>query len=721
MRPLDLLDQFDRAPSKIAFIATYEFNAQFFERRLLAKRTFGSAERVVVFMDQGRYHDLISAGLTVSGFNRRYLVVPVDRGTYVFHPKLYLALSDNRADAVIGSNNCTNAGTAYNIEICSAFSVSADKAEPSDGNARSVIRQVFDVLREFAAGSGVFRGLIEKEFLVPAEKCVPWLDPKVVLPRGDVELVHSHQRPLWAQLQKRLQELTVRKITILAPFFDSDLGFLKKLRSQWPDAPLAVIAQEHYATLPGRKLSKLLAKPKDCLFAAEIKPGRRLHAKAYAFETNKGTYWITGSANATSPAFEGRNTEAVILFRTKEGPDAILDDGPFKLKKMVPDKFIPGTEKEPRNENPRAACLALEAALLGPEGTLSLQARGFESFRRISLRVRNFNETTPVFSLWVKFDDKGHSPTSLDENQMAQLRGAVLCQLKGVNSSGHDEVSNEVAIAQLHQILKERGGHAGPRNALQTITETGENLVPYVDSLGSVREAVEFFNHCSIRFFDGETSGRGFRQETWKQRDPFKPDTPPTWANVPAGGTAEDLRRAIWDFVERHQWEKLNKHVRRGNLNGLPNFLDIFRTLNGLLLTYHARSIGGGGPIVPFPFVTHGIMINLELLIGPFEDGEADWYDGHGFVASIIDNMPADRKLVLDRLKEERVPQMLRAAVEAMVDCRAQARKLGVLDAWSLSRLRWVAAWIKAQGFDEPSADDVRAAGMEYSSEGQAA
>jgi hypothetical protein len=95
-------------------------------------------------------------------------------------------------------------------------------------------------------------------------------------------------------------------------------------------------------------------------------------------------------------------------------------------------------------------------------------------------------------------------------------------------------------------------------------------------------------------------------------------------------------------------------------------------------------------------------MINLELLIGPFEEGEADW-------------------LVRERLDEEPAPQMLRAAAEAMVDCRARARQIRELDVWSLNRFRWVADWIKSQGFVEPSAEDVRAARMEYSAVAQAA
>src|SRR5947209_1507967 len=103
MKPLDLLDHFDKGAGAIGFVATYEFSPQFFERRLLAKKSYGSAERIVVFMDRGRYRELLSGGLIGSEFNRRYLVVPVDRAPYVFHPKLYLVVGDGRVDAVIGS------------------------------------------------------------------------------------------------------------------------------------------------------------------------------------------------------------------------------------------------------------------------------------------------------------------------------------------------------------------------------------------------------------------------------------------------------------------------------------------------------------------------------------------------------------------------------------------------------------------------------------------
>jgi hypothetical protein len=183
--------------------------------------------------------------------------------------------------------------------------------------------------------------------------------------------------------------------------------------------------------------------------------------------------------------------------------------------------------------------------------------------------------------------------------------------------------------------------------------------------------------------------------------------------NKKAFGSLTDLREAIVEFVERHQHDKLYRHVLRGNLNGLPNFLDIFRTLNGLLFTYHVRVTAEIGPVLPFGFVTMHVMTNLELLIGPFEPRD-DAFEGNGYISAIYANFSGDRALVRDRLREERVPQMLYAAAEAMLRIRAKARKLQELDDWAKRRLNWIAAWIKAQGQMQPTREDIRAAGEEY-------
>ena len=394
MSPLDLLDHFDRAGSTVGFIATYDFNPEFFERRLLAKRTYGSAERIAIFMDRGRYRDLLNKGLITGGFNSRYLVVPVNRAPFVFHPKLYLALGETRTEAVIGSSNCTNAGIAYNVEICSTFSVSAERAVPSDRDAKWVIRHIFDAIREFAADAGPLRNVLEQEFVAEAEGKVPWLHRDIALSKGDVELLHSYRQPLWTQLRARLEQLRVRSIMIVAPFFDQDLALLRRLRSEWPNARMSLVAQEDYATLPVNKVTNLLAKREDVMLVAEVKLGRRLHAKAFAFDTENGTYWITGSANATTAAFDGRNTEAILWFRTRNTSDELLEHGPFNLRKIDPKTFKAGNEQEPRNEISRMGSPALDSALLEPDGTLDCQAAYVDELAETS-RCASATSTKP--------------------------------------------------------------------------------------------------------------------------------------------------------------------------------------------------------------------------------------------------------------------------------------------------------------------------------------
>ena len=275
-----------------------------------------------------------------------------------------------------------------------------------------------------------------------------------------------------------------------------------------------------------------------------------------------------------------------------------------------------------------------------------------------------------------------------------------------------------VALIQFNQLFRERGAGGGSRNPLRKLAETGEGLVSHLDSLGSVREAVEFLEHWSIKFDDGETDARGLGSTIWKPRDPFKSDTPAHWLSIPIENATEELRDAVWGFVRRHQKEKLEKHIRRGNLNGLPNFLDIFRTLNGLLLAFNRRKLENDLPVIPHPYVTEGMKRNLKLLIGSFRPDEDQDF---GFVASIRANLGGDQQIIQERLRREHVPEMIQAAVGSMIEVRKSARKLPGDDSWALARRDWISGWITESGLDVPSDEDVNSAKREYGCIGIAA
>jgi hypothetical protein len=131
--------------------------------------------------------------------------------------------------------------------------------------------------------------------------------------------------------------------------------------------------------------------------------------------------------------------------------------------------------------------------------------------------------------------------------------------------------------------------------------------------------------------------------------------------------------------------------------------------------------MGASVPIIPFAFVSEGIMKNLELLIGSIEPVEDDDFEARGFIPAIQRNMAGDLAVVGERLCDERVPQMLQAATEAMIEVRRKARKMNSMDRWAMTRLRWVSDWIRAQRLDQPTADEVRDAGLEYLPEAKAA
>src|SRR5205807_4621021 len=71
-------------------------------------------------------------------------------------------------------------------------------------------------------------------------------------------------------------------------------------------------------------------------------------------------------------------------------------------------------------------------------------------------------------------------------------------------------------------------------------------------------------------------------------RDPFHADFAPDWL-LNANGVTSNLSEAIYDFVDRHEKQRLRRHAKRGNINGMENFLDIFTALIRLLYVFHVR------------------------------------------------------------------------------------------------------------------------------------
>ena len=120
MKYVDVPSLFEGDRSHIAFLATYQFDPDFFERRLLRCSALQKARRIVVFVDRSEWLALLRRDIPARYVNRRYLVVPVQRSPGSFHPKLVLLLSESGGRVLCGSNNLTRAGCSSNLELLNA-------------------------------------------------------------------------------------------------------------------------------------------------------------------------------------------------------------------------------------------------------------------------------------------------------------------------------------------------------------------------------------------------------------------------------------------------------------------------------------------------------------------------------------------------------------------------------------------------------------------------
>ena len=101
------------------------------------------------------------------------------------------------------------------------------------------------------------------------------------------------------------------------------------------------------------------------------------------------------------------------------------------------------------------------------------------------------------------------------------------------------------------------------------------------------------------------------------------------------------------------------------------------------------------------------------MLIGP-PPGQSDDDANDSFLDAVRDNLGPDREILTERLAAEKMPEMLRAAVEAMVYARLRARKLSEYDRWTVRHLGWVFKNIADLGLPQPTAEEVQGDGAEY-------
>lgn len=703
---IDFLDFLRKARGDFAFVATYEFDPQFFERRILSSRSFEGA-KVAVFLDRHRYSEILASGRQGEAFDRDYFVIPIDRGGGVFHPKLYLSIGKKSSLVSVGSNNCTASGTGHNYELISGCEAPADG---SNSIATELVGSVFREFRRYAEDTPLLKGSLERSIFAEAKAAHPWLaaPPSSVAPKG-VEFLSSHEKPLLPQALNRLPTTVISEITLMAPFFGKDLSLIDRLRSIWPDAAFRILTQSGYSNLRVQEVERLQADgAKISLFTVNSrKSGRNLHAKSLAFTSAEGTYWLSGSANMSNSAMYGTSTETCLWFKTLQTVDQALENDELSWQSIAPSKFemVPIEEPLPPADEPHQ--LKLQSLVLKEDGDLIVAGTSPEQASGLRLQVTKRRDNLPALSKPITFKS-GQCSVSLSQNERAIFDKAALGQLVAT-VDGKEVSSNHCSIAQLGRLMRERSGGGSTGNRVARIRESGDGLIEYIDTLEGIDAAIDFMNNTTIRFHDG-AAGTGGGGTVWRPRDPFSGDIPDEWMLGSSGGTATELRDAVCAFVERHVNTRLERHAKKGNLAGLENFMDIFCASSRILLTWHHRLIEGQ-PVVPCPYLTKGMQEILATLVGPLKPEDAEHT---GFGAALMRNLRADRDLVRMELNRLNVAAVVTAACNEMIRARALHLGRSSADEWSSVRGQWISSWLKAMELDKPTEAQILESGAEF-------
>jgi len=286
-------------------IASYNVNFPFYERVVLPQLQASGCRHNILLVDARQCAEQIASdgdGPRLCG--SEYTLLPI-RSAAAFHPKFVMLLGRRGAKVAVGSHNMTIAGFGLNREIGTVYEVGGDESG-------APARQIWRFIQEWTAE---FPDAIQ-HLIFSSEHISPWLHSEDEV---DSEiLISSATGPnLWETLRPRLPK-QVSRLSVIAPYFDSNLDFLKRLDRELHPKELIVAIHPRFSEIrPDAK--RVLARVRfvDVSMMRGDWSEKLLHAKLYCFEGVRGqTVVVTGSANASSPAWlnsAGRQNAEIIV------------------------------------------------------------------------------------------------------------------------------------------------------------------------------------------------------------------------------------------------------------------------------------------------------------------------------------------------------------------------------------------------------------------------
>ena len=269
----------------------------------------------------------------------------------VFHSKIGFYVGEKRITAVIGSGNLTYSGMSYNDEAWCAFSISS-----ADSTDASVVAAMWSYLKSLISRQSISSAGLQVSWMLENSALLQSIDSLSEFGATEPDATgesflfaaNTGSGAIFDALVSSVGDSHVKSVKICAPFYDQNGTALKRLADTFTPSRIDCLVLPEEGTLPV-KFDRIaypsvrffrFDMPEDSTKTPDEKKRKFVHAKMIQVETDSGTIFAIGSANASVQALGGdgrySNDEADIIIKSSKGRNFLKDLG-IKAKDEIAD------------------------------------------------------------------------------------------------------------------------------------------------------------------------------------------------------------------------------------------------------------------------------------------------------------------------------------------------------------------------------------------------
>lgn len=336
-----------------AILSTYSFNFHHFEYQTLKTLKQKWVINVGVLVDSNKLDEVL--GVSSGGLKQLTKSYSINgiRAKGAFHPKINFFIGDKHLLLILGSGNLTPGGQGKNHETFGAL-----YANEKDSNLIPILNEAYDYIKQISTD---LEGFSSRRILKSIPANCDFLNMAVGLKHEyyfisknlELALLYNESTSIFKQIVNAIPASDIVKIRILSPYFDKNGKLITNLLKSFGNSRIEIYLPEHNGLPPiefsenrrveffkwedTKRGKKKITTPEDF--------DRKLHSKLFLFESEKNSYLMLGSANATIAAFgteenRGINDEFNLLYKSKKR-DFFKELGIYGTKTLVnPSQFI---------------------------------------------------------------------------------------------------------------------------------------------------------------------------------------------------------------------------------------------------------------------------------------------------------------------------------------------------------------------------------------------